>query len=205
MSVRSKDTIFDAALFRCGRASAENEPNLVLAMDANYDEIVRSAFEDGDGVYPFGRKTVELKSRAEGIDRYDDAFKVPPEVLHIAEVYLNEVSSPDGGFEWDYDADDRQLLVNARGRTVTIKAVFSGEEHTWSSNFAKGIQRRLEAVVKDYQEEPEEAAAKEAEAEYYFGKASVKGSKNRSQRPAWKVGGGRLVRARRTTARSGRY
>lgn len=196
MAVRSKTTIFNAALLRTGHEETQSG-GIWRAMEANYDEIVRQAFEDGDGVFPFGRQREELTSRSDGYDGYEDAYKLPDGAIHVIEVFLDAISASDALIPWDVDASSNNLLLDAGGRKVEVKYVKEGLEHTWSANFAMIVQRRLEAVIKDVMEESEEAAAKEQEADFFAMKAGVKGSKNRSQRRVWKRGGGRLIRARR--------
>lgn len=198
MAIRSREKIIDAALLRCGRGIASQEVNLAQVIDANYDEIVRAAFEDGDGNYPFGRRRETLTSRSEGRLGYDDAYKVPDGALQIVEVYFNKCAAADILEPWDFDGETGSVVLNAGGRTIEIEMVFAGLEHHWSANFAKGIQRRLEAVIKDFLEELEESMVKDQEADALFMKAGIKASKNRSQRRMFKPGGGRLVRARRT-------
>lgn len=196
MAVRSKTTIFNAALLRTGHEETQSG-GMWRAMEANYDEIVRQCFEDGDGVYPFGKARVTLTSRSDGTFGYDDAFTMPNDAIHVREVFLDTHSASDLLAPWDVDASQGKLLVNANERTVEIEYIREGLEHTWSANFALAVQRRLEAVIKDVMEEAEESAAKEQEADFFVLKAGVKGSKNRSQRNVWKRGGGRLMRARR--------
>lgn len=196
MAVRSKTTIFNAALLRTGHEETQSG-GMWRAMEANYDEIVRQCFEDGDGNYPFGKARIALTSRSDGSFGFDDAYQMPSNVIHVREVYLNTYAASDLLAPWDVDTSDGKLLVNAENRAVEIEYVREGLEHTWSANFALAVQRRLEAVIKDVMEEFEESAAKEQEADFFVLKAGVKGSKNRSQRNVWKRGGGRLVRARR--------
>lgn len=196
MAVRSKTTIFNAALLRTGHEETQSG-GMWRAMEANYDEIVRQCFEDGDGVYPFGKARQALTGRSNGEFGYDDAFQMPDEVIHVREVFLDGYSASDLLAPWDVDASSGKLLINANDRAVEIEYVREGLEHTWSANFALAVQRRLEAVIKDVMEESEESAAKEQDADFFALKASVKGAKNRSQRSVWKRGGGRLIRARR--------
>lgn len=189
----------NAALLRTGHEETQTG-GIWRAMEANYDEIVRQAFEDGDGVFPFGKQREELTSRADGYDGYEDAFRLPDGVIHVIEVFVDDVAASDALLPWDVDTGKGDLLIDAEGRKVELKYVKEGLEHTWSSNFALTVQRRLEAVIKDTMEETEEAAAKEQDADFYAMKAGVKGAKNRSQRRVWKRGGGRLIRARRGEA-----
>lgn len=161
------------------------------ALEANYDEIVRAAFEDQK--FPFGKTRVQLSSRSEGRFGFDDAFVYPSEIIHIDDVYLNNRRAADLLEAWEVDAETRELMINASGRTVEIDGIKRGLEYTWSGKFALGVQRRLEAVIKDVIEEAEEASAKDADADFQFMKAGVKGSKNRSLRKF--RGAGRLSRA----------
>lgn len=197
MAVRSKTTIFNAALVRTGHSEDQNGSALWEALDANYDEIVRGAFEDGDGVYPFGKARVSLTSRTSGTLGYEDAYALPSDVIHIIEVYLNGYAAADLLEDWEIDGVNNRLEVDAKQRPVEIEYVKEGLEYRWSARFALGVQRRLEAVIKDVLEETEEAAMKEQEADLQFMKGSVKASKNRSQRRVAKKYGGRLTRARR--------
>lgn len=202
MAVRTKTTIFNAALLRCGRSdTTEGEGSgLWRAMEANYDEIVRAAFEEGDGAFPFGKVRIELTGRSAGDFGYDDSFAVPSYVIHIMEVYLDECSMSDTLQEWEYDAQTGNLLIDAGTRKVEIDGVKEGLEYTWSGNFAKSVQRSLEAVIKDVLEEFEESVAKDDDAAFHLMKAGVKGSRNRSKQRMFKKGGGRLSRARHTRA-----
>lgn len=195
MAMRSKETLFNSAIFNTGNRPGD-QTGLWEAMEANYDEIVRAAFEDAGPSLPFGRKREVLTSRADGDFGYDDAFKFKAEVLHIFDVFLNDVSAADLWEPWEIDLSTSQLMINASARTVAIEYVRVGQEHTWSANFAQGIQRELEAVIKEVEEEPEEAELKSAQAAAKLLKASVKGSKNRSKRPVFNRGGGRIRRAR---------
>lgn len=166
-------------------------------MEANYDEIVRQAFEDGDGVYPFGKKRTTLTGRSTGTFGFDDAYALPDDVIHVIEVFFNEKAASDLLEAWEIDGVNNTLQVNGSERTIEIEYVMQGLEHTWSANFAKAIQRKLEAVIKDVLEESEESMAKDQDADFILLKAGVKSAKNRSQRRVWKRGGGRLIRARR--------
>lgn len=197
MAVRSKTTIFNAALLRTGNDEATDD-GLRRAMEANYDEIVRQCFEDGDGVFPFGRKRVVLTSRSAGDFGYDDSYTMPSDVIHVTEVFFGDVSAADLQRSWELNTQSNTLLVDADGAVISIEYVCEGAEHTWSAGFALGVQRRLEAVIKDVQEEFEESTAKDQDADFHLMKASVKGSKNRSARRVWPTNKGRLIRARRS-------
>ena len=170
---------------------------MLRALEANYDEIVRACFEDGDGVFPFGRARQILTSRSEGTFGYSDAYVMPSEVIHVVEVYLDGTASATLQAPWQLDLTDNQLLVDAGGREVALDYVKEGLEHTWSAGFALAVQRRLESVIKDVLEEVEESIARDQDAERQLMKASVKAAKNRSSAKVWKAGGGRLIRARR--------
>jgi hypothetical protein len=198
MAVRTKITIFNAVLLRVGFSEASEGSGIWRALEANYDEIVRTAFEGGDGVFPFGRKHLTLTGRADGNFGFDDSFLLHNSVIHVIEVYLSGSSCADLQEPWELDGEAGTLLVNANTRTVQIDAVVEGLEYTWSGSFTAVIKKRLEAVVKDVLEEAEESAAKDNDADFLMLKASVKSAKNRSQRRVWKKGRGRLLTARRT-------
>lgn len=197
MATRSKDTIFNAALLKCGREDTTTGGSgpLWRTMDANYDEIVRSAFEDAAGALPFGKARVALTSRTASDYGYDDAFTLPSDCLHVIEVYVADYAAGDIRLSWEVAED--KVHLDSDNRAVEIEYVKSGLEAKWSSNFALGVQRRLEAVIQSFLEEPEEAQLRDQQADMYFMRAGVKGSKNRSKERAWKSGGGRLIRARR--------
>ncbi|EEW57155.1 hypothetical protein SCH4B_4401 [Ruegeria sp. TrichCH4B] len=195
MAVRSKSTIFQSVLLRCGESEASQGSAIWRAMEVNYDEIVRVAFEEGDGAFPFGRKYLTLTSRADGDFGFADKFTLPHGVFHIAEVYLDGCSASELQEAWEIDATENVLLVNANKREVKVRAVVEGLEHTWSGLFTQVIQKRLEAVVKGVQEEEAEAAAKDQDADFLLMKSGVKASKNRSNRRVMPKGG-RLVNAR---------
>lgn len=193
MTQRTKITIFNAALTRCGETPiAEGDGSAVgIALDANYPEIVRTAFEQQE--YPFGKTRVSLTSRASGRFGFDDAYVYPEEIIHIVDVFLNKVRAVDLIEAWEIDASTRELMINSAARSVEIEGIKIGLEYTWSGEFTMAIQRRLEAVIKDVLEEAEESSAKDSEADYRFLKAGVKGSKGRSKRRF--RDGGRLTRA----------
>lgn len=199
MAVRSKTTIFNAALSRTGNTSvAEGDGSFIWqALEANYDEIVRDAFESQE--YPFGKARKTLTSRATGRFGYDDAYTMPNNVVHVTQVYLNERRASDLGESWEIDAETNELMIDASSRTVEIEYIKVGLEHTWSAAFARAIQMRLEAVIKDVVEEVEEAGARDSEADFQMLKAGIKASKNRSKARVKR--GGRLVRAHHGTTR----
>lgn len=193
MAMRSKLTLFNAALLRTGNNEVvEGDGSLLWqALEANYDEIVRDAFEDGE--YTFGKKRVTLTSRGAGDFGYEDSFVYPEEVIHIVDVFLNEHRAADLSEPWEIDAENRKLLIDARQRTVEIEMIRVGMESSWSSKFARGVQRRLEAVIKSVEEEEGEADMLDAKADVQFLRAGVKSAKNRSERKVRR--GGRLIRA----------
>lgn len=199
MATRSKDTLFNAALLRCGREDTTTGGSgpLWRAMEANYDEIVRAAFEEGDGTLPFGKARETLTSRSTGSFGFDDAYTLPSDCIHVIEVFLDTYAASDLRLKWEV-ADDK-VHLDADERTVEVEYVVQGAEAAWSANFALGVQRRLEAVIQTFLEEPEEAQLREQQADVYFMKAGIKGAKSRSGNRAWKHGGGRLVRARNTS------
>lgn len=200
MALRSKETLFNAALYSTGNTPADRS-GLWEALEANYDEIVREAFERGGPSLPFGRTRKALTSRANGQRGYDDMFTFGVDVMHIIEVFLDERAASDLLLDWEIDAADRKLLINASNRTVEIEYIRVGQEHTWSATFARGVQKMLESVIKSVLEEEEEAAAKASEGDLKLLMAGTKGSKNRSNRRVFKRGGGRIMRARSTSPR----
>lgn len=193
MAVRSKQTIFDAALLTTGNAtSVLGSGSFILqALEANYDEIVRAAFEEQE--YPFGKNRTTLTGRSVGRFGYDDAYQMPSDVIHVTDVFLDTYTVDHGIRKWEIDASTNELLIDAESRVVEIEYLKSGMEHTWSSKFTRGIQKRLEAVIKTVEEEDGEAMSRENEADSIFLKAGIKASKNRSKRRVFR--GGRLVRA----------
>lgn len=197
--MRSKTTLFNAALLRCGRSPQEGSDLLLAALEANYDDIVRASFESGDGAFSFGRAREAMTSRAVGHSGFTDAYVVPDSAIHIIEVYLDGYACSDLQEPWTYSGEDRSVLVNAGTREVQVSYVKAGMEGTWSAAFALAVQRRLEAVIKDVLEETEESSMKESEADAALLIASVKGSKDRSQNRVWKPG--RLIRRRFTPDR----
>lgn len=203
MAVRTKNTIFNAALLRIGFSETSSGGRLWRAMEANYDEIIRAAFEVGDGNFPFGRKHIPLTSRSDGNFGFDDSFLLPSDVIHVAEVYLGGVACSDLMEPWEIDGEAGAVLVNASARETAVRAVVAGLEHTWSGSFTLAIQKRLEAVIKDALEEFQESNAKDQEADFLILGASVKSSKNRSNNRVFKQGRGRLLAARRSRS-SGR-
>ena len=194
-NIRSKITLYNAALLRTGNnAVVEGDGSFIWqALEANYSEIVRAAFEDQE--FTFGKARETLTSRAEGRFGYDDAYTMPSEVIHVIDVFLDEVSAARLGESWEIDSSTNEVMIDAGTRTVEVEFIRVGLEHTWSAQFAKGIQRRLEAVIKDAIDETSEAEALDMDADYKFLKAGVKSSKNRSKERVRR--GGRLVRAHR--------
>ena len=202
MALRSKETLFNAALYTTGNTPADRS-GLWEALEANYEEIVREAFETGGPSLPFGRAREKLTSRADGERGYEDVFTFGVEVMHIIEVYLDGRSASDLLLPWEIDASNRKLMLDANNRSVEIEFIRVGQEHTWSATFARGVQKMLEAVIKSVEEEEEEAAVKSQEGDMKLLMASTKGSKNRSNRRVFKRGGGRIMRARGALYRRG--
>lgn len=196
MPVRSKLTIYNAALTRTGnRPVTEGDGSDIWnALEANYDEIVRAAFEGQE--YPFGRARVTLTARADGDFGYEDAFTLPNDVIHVHDVFIDDISADNIHTNWDIDGENNRLLISARNREVEVEYLKRGLEHTWSGQFALGIQRKLEAVIKDVLEEFEESSAKDSDADFQLLNAGRKASNNRSERKFRK--GGRLIDAHRS-------
>ena len=192
MAVRSKTTIFNAALLRTGNEITVTG-FVARALEANYDEIVRDAFEGQK--FPFGKVRIELTSRSDGRFGYDDAYAMPSDTIHVSEVYVKEHRASDLGESWEIDAETNELMIDAKGRKIEIEYIKVGLEHRWSAKFTLGIQRRLEAVIKDVLEEPEEASVLETEGDAKILQAGVKASTNRSGARVRR--GGRLIRAHR--------
>lgn len=193
MSVRTKTSLFNAALTRHGHAKtteAEGGP-LWTAMDTNYADIVLRHFEAQE--YPFGKDRYVLTSRQEGDFGYEDKFVMPNGVMHVLQVYLDDIKAETWGQAWEVDASDNALLIDANKRTVAVEVIVKGQEDKWSAWFATAVQRDLEAVIKSVLEETSEANALASEAEYTSMKAGVKASKNRSERRVRR--GGRLIQA----------
>lgn len=197
MSQRSKITIFNAALTRTGNSTTTEGAGSAVwqALESNYDEIVRAAFEGQE--FPFGKSRVALTSRSDGRFGYDDAFVMPIEIIHVTDVFLNKRRTADLEEAWEIDASTRELMINAASRSVEVEGIKVGMEYTWSGKFTLAVQRKLEAVIKDVLEEVEESAAKDSEGDYQLLQAGVKASKSRSRRRF--RDGGRL-----TSAHSGR-
>lgn len=193
MAVRSKQTLFDAALLTTGNSTSVLGSGSAIwqALEANYDEIVRAAFEVQE--YPFGKARTTLTGRSAGRFGYDDAFQMPSDVIHVTDVFLDTYTVDHGIRKWEIDASTNELLINADERVVEIEYLKTGLEHTWSANFARGIQKHLEAVIKMVEEEDNEAVARENSGDAIFLKAGIKASGNRSKRRVFR--GGRLVRA----------
>lgn len=202
MTVRTKTTIFNAALLRTGHSDVtEGEGSgLWRALEANYNEIVRAAFEDGNGTFPFGKDRRTLTGRSAGDFGFDDSFVIGSDIIHVTEVFLDEKACSVLLEPWEIDAQAGTLLVNANTRTVEIEGIKEGLEYTWSASFALGVQRKCEAVIKDVEEEFSEATAKDQDGDYLLTKAGIKGSRNRSKKRVFKKGVGRITRARRTRA-----
>lgn len=192
MAVRTKLTIINAALTRLGwntTTLGSGRPE-VLALEQNYDEIVRSAFEMNQ--FPFGKGIQILTSRSDGDFGFDDAYLYPIDVLHVREVWLGDYKASDIDEEWELEVENRLIHLNAEERVVTLEYHKTGLEHTWSGTFTRAIQLKLEAVLKDFAEETREAQEKEAEAEHILTKSIVKSSKNRSPHRLFRPGRLRL-------------
>lgn len=200
MTVRTKTTIFNAALLRVGHSDVTEGQGSGLwrALEANYGEIVRAAFEEGNGVFPFGKQRRELTSRSDGDFGFDDSYVIGSDIIHVLDVFLDGHSCADLLEPWEIDAQAGTLLINANSRKVEIEGIKEGLEYTWSAKFALGVQRKCEAVIKDVEEEFGESASKDQDGDFLLLKAGVKGSRNRSKRRVFKKGVGRLTRARRT-------
>ncbi len=202
MAVRSKTTLFNAALYSAGLRPSD-QTNAWEAMDAVYDEIVRAAFEDAHGTVPFGKGRVTLTSRSAGTFGYDDSYALPDDVIQVTEVFLNERSAADILEMWEIDGINNALLVDSDSRTVEIEYIKAGQESRWSANFALAVQYKLEAVLKRVMEEEEEAGVRDQMSDFNMMKANINGAKSRSKNRVFKRGSGRLLRARSAPFRRG--
>lgn len=199
MTMRTKESIINAALLHVGHRS-EGSQGVSEAIEANYDEIVRAAFEESGASVTFGRKRVTLTSRTTGTLGFDDQFAIPNDVISIFRVFIGGVDASDLRRDWEVDATVPALLVDSGNEAVEIEYLREGLEYTWSANFALSVQRSIEAVIKSVIEETEEGALKSQEADHYLMKAGINGSKERSARPFYR-GAGRIVRSRNTRRR----
>jgi len=196
MAQRSKISIYNMALLRTGNdkvTEGDGSP-LWQALEANYDEIVRAAFEGQE--FPFGKARETLTSRSDGTFGYDDAYTLPDAAIHVTEVWFDEKYSATTLMEpWELDVENKKILLNAEGRTIEIEYLKAGMEFSWSSKFTASIVKSCEAVIKAALEEIEESIERENAAEFALMQAGTKASRNRSATPVRR--GGRLIRAHR--------
>jgi hypothetical protein len=187
--------VMNAAMLAQGQLEivAENDGSMAYrTMARNWPAVVEAELEDG--AYHFTRQQQNLVTRALGKFGYADAFMVPDAALHVRDCWILNSRGQRCEVDWLQDST-HVYLDNPDG--CWIEYVNCPEPNLWSANFARGVQKRMEAIIaRAIREEFGEAQGLDQEAEMYFQRARTNSSKARSQRPFYKQGP--ISRARRT-------
>ena len=143
------------------------------------------------------KKQADLVTRKDGLFGYEDAFLVPDDALHVRRLWVQDDDGRRIEVEW---AQDGQYVYLNNDEGCTIEYIEVAGVDLWTANFARGVQKKLEAVIaRGMKEEYGDAQALEQEAEVYFQRARTNSSKGRSAQPPYKKGPIARSRFRRGT------
>ena len=188
--------ILNAALLSQGEdellseSEGTNEGRLLLL---NWPSIVEAELEDGN--FAFSKRQTNLQSRQDGLFGYADAYLVPQAALHVRNLWTED---NDGVRSFPGWMQDGSAVHTEAEEGVFIEYVEAADPSFWGANFTRGVQKKLEAVLAGFKEEPATARDLESQAEGYFMKARGASSKSRSAQPPYKQG--RFSRVRFTRA-----
>lgn len=183
----SKLLIMNAALVSQGQDEIVSEGDGSVEwrlLDRNWPLIVEAELEDGN--YAFTRRQDHLLNRTDGKFGYDDAYLIPLDVLHVRRVW--NVVSDGTRYEPDWTTDASYVYVN-EDSGIYAECIISDDPDLWSTNFCRGVQMKLEAVIlRSFKEEAAEAREMEQMAEVYFQRARTRSSQQRKAQPAFRRG-----------------
>lgn len=178
--------IINAALTSQGQYEvSENDGSNEWSVCArNWPSIVEAELEDGN--YFYTRREETLTATVAGKFDFDYGYQVPSDVLHVRRVW--QQISTDVRDEPDWTQDGSAVYVDT-ANGITIESIIVSEPDLWRPNFARGVQKKLEAVIlRSLKEEFGEAREMEAEAETYFQRARTRSSQARAPRSAYRKG-----------------
>jgi hypothetical protein len=174
--------IMNAALVSQGLDAAVSEtdsnPEFTLLV-RNWPIIVEAELQDG--LYSFTKQEANLQTRTDGLFGFPDAYALPADCLHVRHVWSEDADGiRDLDMHWVEDGS-RVHVDKADG--VMIEYLNSAATTDWLPRFVKGIQLRLESVIRrSVWEEASEARMLDQMADAEFDRARVISSKSRSAR-----------------------
>lgn len=179
--------IMNAALVSQGQYEivAENEgTDEWRLLSRNWPLIVEPELEASN--YHFTKAQTELLSRSAGKYGYDDAYMVPAAALFVRNLWIENVQGDRIVVDWVQDGS-YVYLNNDDG--CFIEYLVAADVSSWSANFARGIQLKLEALIaRAIKEEYGDADRLEALAEQRLQMARTTSSKARRPQKPYKAG-----------------
>jgi hypothetical protein len=186
-------SIMNAALISEGESEivAENDGSPEWRMlSRNWPLIVEAELETGN--YLFSRQQMNLLSRVAGRFGYADGYAVPADALHVRRVWIEDADGT-RNLDVDWSQDGTYVYVN-KDDGVWIEYLATPDPSFWSANFSLGVQRKLQAVILRFREEPQAAQNRDVDAENHFQAARTNSSKGRAPREPFRTS--RFARAR---------
>lgn len=178
--------ILNAALLSQGEdellseSEGTNEGRLLLL---NWPTIVEAELEFSK--LSFSKRQANLQSRQDGLFGYPDAYLVPQAALHVRNLWTEDT---DGVRSFPGWVQDGSAVHTEATDGVFIEYVEAADPSFWGANFTLGVQKKLEAVIALFKEEPATALSLEKAAEDYFSKARGVSSQSRSATKPYKPG-----------------
>lgn len=149
----------------------------------NWPTIVESELEEG--LYNFTREEATLASRSDGLFGYPDSYLVPGDSIHVRRLW-GEAADGTRIETYHWTQDGTRVHVD-KNDGVTIEYIKVSDPSVWSAAFAKGIQYKLEAVIRRaVWEEMSEARFLDQMAKEEFERARVISSRSRSAQEPFK-------------------
>ena len=177
----------NAALLAQGQLEivSENDGSMEYrTMARNWPGVVEAELEDG--AYYFTKIEANLVTRVDGKFEFEDGYVVPSQSLHVRNAWI--LSDAGSKIEVDWVQDSTHVYLDSSDG-CWIEYAVSSEPDLWSANFARGVQKRMEAIIsRAIKEEFGEAAQLDQEAEMYFQRARTNSSKARSAKPFYNKG-----------------
>lgn len=188
--------IMNAALLSQGQLEivSENDGSMEWrTMFRNWPLVVEAELEDGQ--YYFTKHEAHLVTRTDGKFSFNDGYLVPSSALHVRRCWLEGPHRTAINVDWVQDGS-YVYLDNPSG--CWIEYIEVGGIDLWSANFARGVQKRMEAIIsRAVREEYGEASSLDEQAELYFQRARTSSSKARSATKFYKKGSIASARNRR--------
>lgn len=198
--------IINAALLAQGQTElgAENDGSLEWrTLAAQWPQLVEGEMEDAAMRHNIVEEEVPTRS-GPGKYGFTSSYATPFDALHVRRVFVwNGVEGSTRVYHDDWYQDALEIHVNADAG-IWVEYVEVVDPDLFGPNFARGIQKKLEAVIcRALKEEHALADRMEQEAEYFLQRARTASSGSKGAkplfRPSSRFSDARFARTRRLT------